>query len=116
MCPLSEFQRGQLERLRARIAFARTRGSDVPPLLLAAAKRLAPIDGALARETYLEALWGAVRSGRFGGDGLLLEVAEAARSAPPAPVPSRAIDLLLDGLVARSTEGYAAARQCLPRR
>jgi len=103
----------ELERLRARIAFARTRGSDVPPLLLAAAKRLAPIDGVLARETYLEALWAAVRAGRFGGDDMLFEVAEAARAAPAAPVPSRAIDLLLDGLVVRSTEGYAAAAAML---
>ncbi len=47
ICRLDELQRGQLERLRARIAFARTRGRDVAPLLLAAAERLTPIDGAL---------------------------------------------------------------------
>ena len=38
------------------------------------------------------------------------EVAEAARAAPPAPTPPRAIDLLLDGLATRFTEGYAAGR------
>jgi DNA-binding CsgD family transcriptional regulator len=115
ICPLDELQRGQLERLRARIAFARTRGSDVPMSLLAAAERLAPIDGTLARETYLEALWAAVRCGRFGSEDMLLEVAEAARRAPPAPLPPRAIDLLLDGLVVRATEGYAAAAPNLAR-
>src|SRR5262249_20482834 len=40
------------------------------------------------------------------------EAAEAARDAPPAPRPPRAIDILLDGLAARFTEGYAAS---LPR-
>jgi DNA-binding CsgD family transcriptional regulator len=115
MCPLDELQRGRLERLRARITFVRTRASHVPPLLLAAAERLAPIDGALARETYLEALWAAVRCGRFLDQDALSSVAEAARSAPPAPRPPRAIDLLLDGLVVRSTEGYAAAAPTLER-
>ena len=42
--PLDELQRARLERLRAQIAFARTRGSDAPPLLLDAARRLEPLD------------------------------------------------------------------------
>jgi DNA-binding CsgD family transcriptional regulator len=115
MCPLDELQRGQLGRLRARIAFARTRGRDVPRQLLSAAQQLVPIDGALARETFLEALWAAVRCGRFGGDELLREVAEAVRSAPPARSPAGAVDLLLDGLVIRATEGYRAAESVLAR-
>ena len=41
--------------LRAQIAFAANRGSDAPPLLLEAARRLEPLDVALARETYLDA-------------------------------------------------------------
>ena len=40
--PLDEIQRAQAEVLRARIAFATNRGSDAPPLLLAAARRLEP--------------------------------------------------------------------------
>ena len=36
------------------------------------------------------------------------DAAEAARAAPPGPRPPRAIDLLLDGLATRFTEGYAA--------
>ncbi len=36
--PLEELDSARLERLRAQIAFARTRGSDTPPLLSAAAK------------------------------------------------------------------------------
>ena len=57
--PLEELDRARAERLRAQIAFARTRGSDTPSLLSAAAKRLEPLDPELARETHLEALWAA---------------------------------------------------------
>ena len=106
--PLDELQRARLERLRAQLAFALRRGSDAPPLLLAAAKRLEPLDAGLARETFLEALAAAIFAGRLGGGGGVLEVAEAARAAPPAPQPARTIDLLLDGLASRFTDGYAA--------
>jgi DNA-binding CsgD family transcriptional regulator len=107
MSPLDALQRARLERLRARITFARTRGRDAPRLLLDAARRLAPLDAASARETYLEALGAAIFTGRLGGGGVR-ELAEAARSAPAAPQPPRPIDLLLDGLSTRFTEGYAA--------
>jgi DNA-binding CsgD family transcriptional regulator len=106
--PLDKLQRARLERLRAQLAFALRRGSDAPPLLLAAAKRLEPLDAGLARETFLEALAAAIFAGRLGGGCGVLEVAEAARAAPPAPQPARTIDLLLDGLASRFTEGYAA--------
>ena len=106
--PLDELQRARLERLRAQLAFALRRGSDAPPLLLAAAKRLEPLDAGLARETFLEALAAAIFAGRLGGGRGVLEVAEAARAAPPAPQPARTIDLLLDGLGSRFTDGYAA--------
>ena len=48
--------------LRAQIAFASSRGSDAPPLLLAAAGRLEPLDAALARRDLpRSALGGDVR-------------------------------------------------------
>jgi DNA-binding CsgD family transcriptional regulator len=106
--PLDELQRARLERLRAQLAFALRRGSDAPPLLLAAAKRLEPLNAELARETYLEALAAAIFAGRLGSARGVVEVAEAARAAPQAPRPARAIDLLLDGLTSRFTDGYAA--------
>jgi DNA-binding CsgD family transcriptional regulator len=106
--PLDELQRARLERLRAQLAFALRRGSNAPPLLLAAAKRLEPLNAELARETYLEALAAAIFAGRLGGARGVLEVAEAARAAPPGPRPARPIDLLLDGLTSRFTDGYAA--------
>ena len=56
--PLDEFQRARVDLLRAHVAFASGLGSDAPPLLLEAARRLEPFDLELARETYLTA-WGA---------------------------------------------------------
>jgi DNA-binding CsgD family transcriptional regulator len=109
MRPLDDLQRARFERLRAQIAFARRRGADDPPLLLDAANRLAPLNAALARETYLEALGAAIFAGRLSGVVGVRRAAEAAQGAPPAPAPPRAIDLLLDGLATRFTEGYAAA-------
>jgi DNA-binding CsgD family transcriptional regulator len=108
LAPLDELQRARSERLRARIAFARTRGSDAPALLLDAARRLEPLDPAIARETHLEAMAAAMFAGRLGGKPGVRDAARAARAAPGATQPARPIDLLLDGLATRFTEGYAA--------
>jgi DNA-binding CsgD family transcriptional regulator/tetratricopeptide (TPR) repeat protein len=108
MCPLDELQRARLTRLRAEIAYARRRGSDAPPLLLAAARQLEALDPALARETYLEALGAALFAGRLYADSGVREAAEAARAAPAPPRPPRSIDLILDGMAARFTEGPGA--------
>src|SRR4051794_12819638 len=108
LAPLDELQRARLERLRAEITFARTRGRDAPALLLDAARRLEPHDAAMARETHLEAMAAALFAGRLGDEPGVRETAEAAQAAPAAPRPPRAIDLLVDGLATRFTEGYAA--------
>src|SRR5262249_21145373 len=49
---LDELQRAKAELLRGQIAFSSNIGSDAPPLLLKAAKRLERLDVELARETY----------------------------------------------------------------
>ncbi len=108
LCPLEELERARLERLRAEIVFARTRGRDAPALLLDAARRLDPLDAAMARETYLEAMVAAMFAGRLGDGPGVREAAEAARAGPAAPQPPRAVDLLVDGLATRFAEGYAA--------
>jgi len=108
LAQLDELQRARLERLRAEIVFARTRGSDAPALLLDAARRLEPLDAAMARETHLEAMAAAMFAGRLGDKPGVRETAAAAHAAPPAPRPPRAIDLLLDGLATRFTDGYFA--------
>src|SRR6185437_7867907 len=100
--------RARLERLRAEITFARTRGGEAPALLFDAARRLEPLDGAMARETHLEAIVAAMYAGRLGDGPGVREAAEAARAGPAAAQPPSAIDLLLDGLATRFTEGYAA--------
>jgi DNA-binding CsgD family transcriptional regulator len=110
--PLDEFQRAQAEVLRARIAFATNRGSDAPPLLLAAARRLERLDAPLSRETYLDALTAALYTGRLAGAVDTRQVAGAALSAPPA-APPRPVDLLLDGLATLIAQGPAAGTQRL---
>ena len=115
LSPLDTVQQARVERLRAAFAFHRRRRSDAPPLLLAAARRLEPHDPGWARETYLDALGAAIFAGRIGGEAELRAVAEAARAAPPSPQPPRAIDLLLDGLAIRFTDGYAASVATLRR-
>ena len=107
--PLDDLLQARLARLRAEIVFARRRGRDAPPLLLDAAKRLEHLDDRLARETYLEALGAAIFAGRLCTHPTLREVAETARAAPAQPSPPRPIDLLLDGVATRFTDGYTAA-------
>jgi DNA-binding CsgD family transcriptional regulator len=112
--PLGETPRGRLERLRAQLGFALRHESDAPDLLLGAARRLGPLDERIARDTYLEAVAAAILAGRLSKRFSMREVAEAARLGPP-PQQVRATDLLLDGLVVRFTEGYAAAVRPLTR-
>jgi DNA-binding CsgD family transcriptional regulator len=113
--PLDELQRARVDLLRAQIAFAVNRGGDAPLLLLRAAKRLEPLDAALARETYLDAFGAAMFAGRLATGSSLLNVATTARAAPSSSQPPRAPDLLLDGLARRFTDGYAAGTPMLKR-
>ena len=108
LAPVDELQHARLERLRAEIAFERTRGNEAPRLLLDAARHLEPLDAAMARETHLEAMAAAMFAGRLGDKPDIREIAEASRTAPVAQQPPRAIDLLVDGLATRFTEGYSA--------
>ncbi|HEY2702734.1 MAG TPA: AAA family ATPase [Candidatus Dormibacteraeota bacterium] len=113
--PLDPLQGGRLELLRAEITFATSRGSDAPPLLIRAARRLEPLDPRLARETHLQALEAAMFAGRLGGGRGVLDAAEAARLAPPVRGAPRAVDLLLDGLATLLTDGWAAGVPLLRR-
>src|SRR6266545_6246447 len=91
---------------------AQVRSDEYPK----AAKRLEPIDARLARETYLDALNAAWTAGRLASPGgRPPEVAAAARAAPRPSHPPRAPDLLLDGLAANFSEGYAAGLPLLRR-
>jgi DNA-binding CsgD family transcriptional regulator len=105
----------EVEHLRGLIAFVQRRASDGARLLLSAARRLEPLNAPLSRETHLEALGAAIWAGDLDHPGGVLAAAEAARAAPPGPDPPRAVDLLLDALALRLTEGYAAAAPLLSR-
>ena len=109
---LDEFASARVDLLRGQIAFASGLGSDAPPLLLKAAKRLEPLSLELARETYLSAWMAALFAGRFAGAGDLLEVSRAARGLAPTHS-ARPVDLVLDGLTLLVTDGPTAAAPAL---
>src|SRR5690606_16438120 len=102
--PLDALQHARVELLRAQIAFHTTRGSDVPKLLLNAARTLTPLNAALARDTYLDATDAALINGGHNA----VRVATAAQAAPDAAVPPRPSDQLMDALVRTFTAGYTA--------
>jgi len=112
---LDEMQSARADLLRGEIVFASGMGSDAPPLLLKAAKRLEPLDAGLARETYLTAWIAALFAGRLAGAGDLVEVSRAALALPvPADQPHPA-DLVLAGLATVVTGGPAVAAPTLRR-
>jgi DNA-binding CsgD family transcriptional regulator len=107
---LSDLELARVDLLRAQIAFVARHGSDAPPLLLEAARRMRTLDPPLSRETYLDALSAAMFAGRLAGPGRsALEIAQAARAAPaPAHAP-RGPDLVLDAMATLFNESYEAA-------
>jgi DNA-binding CsgD family transcriptional regulator len=111
--PLDELQGARGDWLRGQIAFASGPGSDAPPLLLKAARRLEPLDPGLARETFLHAWQAALFAGHLAGAGDLEEISGAAGALPPPESPPRPADLLLDGLALLVTDGPAAAAPVL---
>jgi DNA-binding CsgD family transcriptional regulator len=111
---LDELGRARVELLRGQIALEQRRGGEAGRLFLSAARRLEPLDPELARETYLEALAGAMSSDVEVVGGAQA-VAEAARAAPTGATPPRTVDVLLDAFAIRLTDGYAAAAPTLAR-
>jgi DNA-binding CsgD family transcriptional regulator len=111
---LDELGQARVELLRGQIALEQRRGAEAGRLFLSAAGRLEPLDPELARETYLEALAGAMSSDVevLGGAPA---VAEAARAAPVGTALPRTVDVLLDAFAIRLTRGYAAAAPTLAR-
>jgi len=113
--PLGDSQRAQLDVLRGQIAFASERGSEAPPLLLAAADRLEHLDVRKARETYLDALTAALFAGRLSTGATALVVARAVQSSRPPEGQPTASDLLLDGLALLITDGPVTGTPALKR-
>jgi DNA-binding CsgD family transcriptional regulator len=109
-----EFARARVELLRGLVASASSAGSVAPLLLLKAAKRLEPLDAALARQTYLDAWSAALFAGHLADpDGDVVEVSRAATAAPRLRHPAGPFDELLDGLATLITQSRAAAAPIL---
>jgi DNA-binding CsgD family transcriptional regulator len=111
---LDDLRRARVDLLRAQIALAQRRGGDAGRLFMSAASQFESLDPGLARETYLEALGGALASD-IEVVGGAPAVALAARAAPPGTAPPRTVDVVLDAFAARLTDGYAAAAPTLAR-
>ena len=112
--PLDELELARVDMLRAEVAYAQSRGSEGPALLLRAARRLEPLDLSAAQATYLEALSAAFYLGVWPAPVGLVELARAALAAPQ-PHPPRVPDLLLRGLATRFIKGYAGSAPMLKR-
>jgi len=112
--PLDQLQAAEVQRLRGQIALDQRRGSDAARLLLGGARRLEAVDASVARAAHLDALVAACWASDMSSP-VLREAAEAARTAPPGPDPPRAVDVLLDAIALRLTEGYATAAPALDR-
>jgi ATP/maltotriose-dependent transcriptional regulator MalT len=113
--PVDELQRARLDLLRAEAAYAESRGSEAPALLLRAAKTLDPLDPKLARDTYLDAWSAALFAGRLASTGSLHHVSREALARPQPAGPQRPSDLLLHGFSLALTDGRAAAAPVLER-
>jgi DNA-binding CsgD family transcriptional regulator len=112
---LDSYSTAEVKHLRGQIALEQQRGSDAARQLLSAARGLTPLQPLLARETHLEALLAALWAGDLDRTGSVLAAAEAARAAPAAPEPPRTVDVVLDALAIRLTEGYEAGAPLLSR-
>jgi DNA-binding CsgD family transcriptional regulator len=113
--PLDALQTARARHLRGQIASDQGHGTDAARMLVHAARLLEPLDVALARETYLEALAAAMFAGDLGRPGGVREAAKAVRAAPPSPGPPRAVDVVLDAFALRVTQGPAASTVALRR-
>jgi DNA-binding CsgD family transcriptional regulator len=105
---LDELAQARAELLRAQIALEQRRGDDAGRMFLSAANGFEGVAPEIARETYLEALGGAMAND-VSVVGGARAVAAAARAAPPGAEPPRTVDVLLDAFATRLLDGYAAA-------
>jgi DNA-binding NarL/FixJ family response regulator len=111
--PPTDLRSALTDQLRGKIAFDQRRGAQAAELLLSAAQRLAPSAPRIAREMHLEALSAALWASGPGGQELVVKAAEAARATPYREEPPRTVDLLVDALSSRVTDGYAVAAPAL---
>ena len=110
---LDKFQRARLDLVRGHVAWASGLGSEAPPLLLSAGRRLERLDVELARHTYMTAWFAATQPGPIP-QSRFREISDAILALPQ-PVTLRPHHILLDGLAVLAKEGLAAAAPTLQR-
>jgi DNA-binding CsgD family transcriptional regulator len=98
-------------RVQGMIRYAQDQAAEAASVLLDAARRLTPLDTALARATLLEALAAARISGRLAKTGAGdADIAHAARSLPlPSASDATIGDLVLDADATLLLDGHEAA-------
>jgi DNA-binding CsgD family transcriptional regulator/tetratricopeptide (TPR) repeat protein len=106
--PLGEHERAHASLVHAMLAFTTRSIGEATAEMLEVANRLAPLDVALARRTFLDTIGMALTADRFASPGADLATVARAAAALPAPEPHRQADLLLDGFAALFGRGYAA--------
>ena len=111
---LDDLQQARVDLLHAQVVSASGVASESPALLLKAAKRLEPLDSALAREAYLDAWAAALFAGKLT-DTTMRDVSQALQSTPRSIESLHAPDLLLDGMSTLMTKGRTAAAPTLRR-
>jgi DNA-binding CsgD family transcriptional regulator len=105
-------KQARIELMAAQLAFAASRRSDAPPLLLAAARRLEGVDVGLACAAYRDAVLAALLADGLSRD-TSVEIARAAQTARHCrPADLTATDLLLDGLIGLADDYGTAVSAC----
>ncbi|MDR7277312.1 DNA-binding CsgD family transcriptional regulator [Catenuloplanes atrovinosus] len=100
-----EALRAETSVLRARVLFDRARNEGAVRALIAAARRVGPVDPVLGRDVLLDALAAVTFLGRFADAQLLPELAAEVRALPAPEGRERPVDLLLNALVTRVEHG-----------
>jgi DNA-binding CsgD family transcriptional regulator len=110
-------QRIVAERLQGAIHFALNETAQTASILLAAARRIAPLDPGQARAALLDALAATQVSGRLASAGSTdVDIAGAARSLPLAIASEASVgDLLLEAGTSLLLDGHEAAAPLLSR-
>ena len=108
--------RARARRLQGTIQLALGQAGEAAPVLLEAARALAPADPHGARQALLEAVEAARYADWSESREVLAEIAAAARAIPAAGgSQASATDPLLDGFAARAAAGYPASVPLLRR-
>jgi DNA-binding CsgD family transcriptional regulator len=111
---LDEFQRARVDLVRGHVAWASGLGSEAPPLLLSAGRRLESFDAELALQTYMTAWFAAVQAGPTS-ESEIRKICLAILALPKPAGSPRPHHMLLDGLAVLTTEGLGAAAPTLQR-